>query len=143
DRALVMKLARELLCSEVARSISRGKACAWIAEGLVISGERAVALRVLPLLEACRESAGDDPLLEAFHERVKNLLAQYEGDLASSVFHLERARAAFERAGDLRNALDCKANLGLRAISYGDPSAAEQCARELLATGERLGMSNL
>jgi tetratricopeptide (TPR) repeat protein len=145
DLAMVVKLARELLAStEPQSAVSRGKTCSWVTLNLLTSGERELALRIVPLLEACTKSAGGDlPLLEGFVETAKSLLAQFDGDVVSSVSHLERAAGAFERVADLRNAFDCKGNLALRALFLGDAAAAERWGREVIAAGERLELRNL
>jgi eukaryotic-like serine/threonine-protein kinase len=124
--------------------LSRGRACAWVAEGLLLIGERPLAIQLLPRLAECHGGAGTlGAVLEGFLERMRGFFANFEGDLVSSLAHLDRATRAFEKAGDLRNALDCATNSGLRALAAGDYATAERHGREVVATGERSAMRHM
>jgi tetratricopeptide (TPR) repeat protein len=145
DREIIVRVAQDLLQPGLVESfLSRGRTCAWVAQGLLLIGERPLAIELLPRLAECHERAGAGrQVFEGPLERIRSFFAQFEGDLHASRTHLDRALRAFERAGDLRNALDCAVNAGLRAIAAGDHPAAERYSREAVAAGERCAMRHM
>jgi len=140
DREQLVEVARELLDS-TGPAVSRGRALGWLTQGLILMGEPALARSSLATLEGISEAAGDrHPLLVGFRERGSGAFSSFSGDHAQGAAHFELAEAAFELAGDRRNAMDSHGNLGCCSILLGDYPRAERCLHDLLTEGERLGL---
>ncbi len=65
------------------------------------------------------------------------------GNLGAALGHFEAALAAFEHAGDLRNACTARSNRGFFFAELGGFAEAEASLRPALAEAERLGLSEL
>jgi eukaryotic-like serine/threonine-protein kinase len=143
DRDLLQELAHELLESDAAAPwpTSRCKAYSWLARGLVLFGERRLAVAVMDRVVAAVEGPDDsDPWAKADVEQAHVIFAICEGAYSAALRHIETAGELFGRAGDLRNEFDTLGNAGFAALCAGDYSLAERSLNEFLDGGRRFGV---
>ncbi len=75
--------------------------------------------------------------------QVRAARASAAGDLGRCLSGLESALQAFEQAGDLRNALSVRANLGYVYSELGDFQRAEAALRQALGAADRMGLHDV
>jgi tetratricopeptide (TPR) repeat protein len=117
-------------------------ALALVGVPLVFTGRRDLVRRVLARLDAL-EAAGlpSEPLVEAALARVRSYAAQHGGDAEGYLRGTERALAAYERAGALRQAALIRCTLGYARIVIGLWSEARAVLEEALERSTRLGLA--
>ena len=100
-----------------------------------------------PLLALVDDLAGDgtdvEPQALALVHQARAVQASAKGDLGACLDDLEASLAAFEKAGDLRNASTARANLGFVYAELGDAAGAERQLREALGAAERMGLDDV
>ena len=87
---------------------------------------------------ACEGGAALEPQVEARAEQARASWALAGGDVAASLRHMERAAAAFQRAGDLRSLAVQQINVGYSYLLLGADERAEAALRSALASAERM-----
>ncbi|HXU01122.1 MAG TPA: protein kinase [Polyangia bacterium] len=116
----------------------------WAANNLVFGGRTEAADA---LLLRIAELAGDlgqlDPQAAGLIHQVRAARASAAGDLGRCLSGLESALQAFEQAGDLRNALSMRTNLGYVYSELGDFQRAEAALRQALVAADRMGLHDL
>ncbi len=118
-------------------SAARDMARAWGATMLLHAGKYAVAEGILE--ELARVRAAADPRVDGVVNRAKAIWAFYKGS-PEAPQRLEKAVAAFEQAGDLRNASITRTDLGFVLLEFGAYEEAERLFRQSLADAERMGL---
>jgi L-2,4-diaminobutyrate decarboxylase len=92
------------------------------------------------LVERLGRTSSDDPRLDAEIHRLLGARARHIGDIAGDVAHYERALAAYERAGDARNACNARVSVGFVYLELGENARARAELLEALAEAERMGL---
>jgi tetratricopeptide (TPR) repeat protein len=105
---------------------------------LLFTGQRNRAERLIARIDE-RSTHATEPSVRAWLERLRAWLGAYDADLATGLRH-EVAAASFEEAGNLRNALRERANLGYVYLLAGSFAEAERVLRDVLGAGERMGL---
>ncbi len=113
---------------------------ASVAVRLFYSGRRELADDLFLRLEQAEIDAQDDPAALAEIHQARGYRAHFEGDLSRLLRCAALAQASFERAGELRNAVQQHVNAGYAALELGDHASAEAALRSALAEAERLGL---
>ena len=127
---------------EVARQVI--VALGRVALSLLFGGLRDVAARVIARIDEAEPLVlADDLGALAVIQRLRANRAATRGDSAAYLRGLEAAIACFERAGDIRNACNARANAGHASMELGAYGEAERTLREALATAERLGLTTV
>jgi tetratricopeptide (TPR) repeat protein len=93
-----------------------------------------------------RDGDGDgdgDPQAIALLHQARAVRASTRGDLGACLVSTEAALAAFERAGDERNACTARANVAFVYAELGDVRRAEEVLRGALASAERMGLADV
>jgi len=115
------------------------------AQGLVISGDAASAGVLIAKLERSRVAAlQEEPMVQAWLELARGRWAQYLG--GDPTHHLNAARAAvaaFVKAGDLRNVIVARVEVGVALRELGQLSEARSRLRDALDEAEHRRMTNL
>ncbi len=113
----------------------------WAANYLVFGGriEAADAL-IQGIAEQAVDVAQVEPQARALVHQVRAARASAAGDLGRCLSGLESALQAFEQAGDLRNALSMRTNLGYVYCELGDFQRAEASLRQALGAADRMGL---
>jgi eukaryotic-like serine/threonine-protein kinase len=116
----------------------------WAANYLVFGGriDAADAL-VRRIAEEAVDAAQVEPQAFALVHQVRAARASAAGDLGRCLSGLESALQAFEQAGDLRNALSVRANLGYVYSELGDFQRAEAALRQALGAADRMGLHDV
>jgi len=116
----------------------------WGANSLVFGGrtEAADAL-LLRIAELAGDLARLDPQAAGLVHQVRAARASAAGDLGRCLSGLESALLAFEQAGDLRNALSVRANLGYLYTELGDYQRAEAALRQAQGASDRMGLHDV
>ena len=116
----------------------------WAANNLVFGGrnEAADAL-LLRIAELAGDLAQLDPQAAGLIHQVRAARASAAGDLGRCLSGLESALQAFEQAGDLRNALSMRTNLGYVYSELGDFKRAEAALRQALGAADRMGLHDV
>ncbi|WP_437589569.1 serine/threonine-protein kinase [Sorangium sp. So ce1000] len=131
--------------AEAAGAISARIMC--LCEGatyLIFGGRYAAADALIQMLEAvASEAAGIEPQAVALYQEARAIRAQTKGDIGAALNGLTAALAAFEQAGDRRNACAVRANLGFLYGELGDFEVAESALRTALAAAQRMGLDDL
>jgi tetratricopeptide (TPR) repeat protein len=107
---------------------------------LVFGGRYAMADVVLAALS---RGEGLDARVLAKIEEARAIRASAAGDQAACLSGLEAALAAFEEAGDHRNACVTRSNLGFSYADLGDFERAEAALRAALSATDRLGLHDV
>lgn len=114
------------------------------ATALAIGGRVAAADA---LIGAVERAASDPPALDievvANLHQARTFRAMALGDPGGCLAGLEGSLAAFEQAGDRRNACMTRANLGYYYGELGDYSGAEAMLRSALADADRMGLHDV
>jgi tetratricopeptide (TPR) repeat protein len=84
-----------------------------------------------------------DPAAAAAVHRAHAMSALVAGDPAAGLVHWPAAASAYERAGDLRGALQARGNLANRYKELGGYDQAEALLGEVLAAADRLGLATV
>ena len=114
---------------------------AWGATYLIFGGRMAAADALMALVSEISRGLPDlDPQAQALIHQVRSFRASASGDLGGTLGGLEAALAAFEQAGDLRNACIVRSNLGYIYSELGDFARAESVMRQALAAADRMGL---
>lgn len=117
---------------------------AWCAMQLIVGGRTSVADTVIAgLTRAVAEASALAPQVSATIELLRGFRAAYAGDLAACLDGFEAALAAFERAGDRRNACAVRSNLGVAFAELGDYVGAEEALRAAHAVADRMGLHDV
>jgi tetratricopeptide (TPR) repeat protein len=116
----------------------------WAANYLVFGGrtDAADALIARIAVLACDLAQIEPQALGLVHQ-ARGARAAAAGDLGRCLSGLESALAAFEQAGDLRNALSVRANLGYVYSELGDFQRAEAALRQALGAADRMGLHDV
>ncbi|MGE0784296.1 MAG: pyridoxal-dependent decarboxylase [Sandaracinaceae bacterium] len=118
---------------------ARLSALCGAARQLFHAGGYDVASELIEHLARALESE-DHPLALAELYRVMGAQARHIGDLAGDIEYYESALAAFERAGDTRNACNARVSVGFAMIEIGYHEEAHELLDEALAQADRLGL---
>ncbi|AUX27367.1 protein kinase [Sorangium cellulosum] len=111
---------------------------------LVFGGRYAAADRIIGMLDAVASGpASLDPQTAGLYQQVRAIRAQTKGDIGAALSGLTAALAAFEQAGDRRNACAVRSNLGFLYGELGDFEVAESALRMALAAAQRMGLDDL
>jgi tetratricopeptide (TPR) repeat protein len=111
---------------------------------LIFGGRYDDADRLLQLLhEALRSPVLLDARPRAIVHQAQGFRASAAGDLGGCRRALTAALAAFEEAGDHRNACAMQANLGQVYAELGSAEHAEEALRASLAAADRMGLCDL
>ncbi len=99
----------------------------------------------MDLLDRIEQLSGDDvgPGVLARVYQARSSRAMYDGDAGAYLETELAAAAAFERAGDERYACMQRGHVGYACLEIGAYADAELHLREALASGLRLGLSNV
>jgi tetratricopeptide (TPR) repeat protein len=118
---------------------------------LIFGGRIAAADQLIEAID--RALAAGDPQrsppiaidAEAFGlvHQMRSFRASAAGDLGTGLDETAAALAAFEQAGDRRNACAMRANLGFFFAELGDFERAEEALRAALAEADRMGLHDL
>jgi tetratricopeptide (TPR) repeat protein len=114
---------------------------ACCATNLVFAGRTASAdAMIARLAPAMADPTAFDPQVTAALEQLRGVRAAYSGDLAACLAAFEASLAAFELAGDHRNACAVRSNLGVAFVELGDYAGAEATLRVATAVADRMGL---
>jgi serine/threonine protein kinase/tetratricopeptide (TPR) repeat protein len=83
------------------------------------------------------------PQIAATVALFRGIRAAYAGDLAACLEGFEASLAAFEAAGDRRNACAVRNNLGVAFAELGDYVGAEEALRAAHAVADRMGLQDV
>jgi tetratricopeptide (TPR) repeat protein len=115
----------------------------WAANNLVFGGRTEAADALLVRIAELGDLAQLDPQAAGLIHQVRAARASAAGDLGRCLSGLESALQAFEQAGDLRNALSMRANLGYVYSELGDFQRAEAALRQALGAADRMGLHDV
>ncbi|MEP7124884.1 MAG: protein kinase [Byssovorax sp.] len=116
----------------------------FCATDLVFAGRTGAADGLIAeLAQAMGDPSPFAPHVIAALEQLRGVRAAYAGDIAASVAGFAAALAAFERAGDRRDACAVRANLGVAYIELGDYAGAEEMLRAAAAVADRMGLTDV
>jgi eukaryotic-like serine/threonine-protein kinase len=111
---------------------------------LIFGGRYAAADALIQMLDAvASEPAGLEPQALGVYQEARAIRAQTKGDIGAALNGLTAALAAFEQAGDRRNACAVRENLGFLYGELGDFEVAESALRTALAAAQRMGLDDL
>jgi len=116
-------------------------AAARTAIHLITGGQLAKAM---PLYRELEQNADDDD--DAVSARVQQtaaFVALLSGDLHGYLLRMVAATAAFERAGDLREAAIQRVNVGNASLQLGMAEQAESALDSALVAGKQMRLSNI
>ncbi|HET6149375.1 MAG TPA: protein kinase [Polyangia bacterium] len=118
---------------------------AWASIFLVFGGRFDAADELMAAVaDLAGEGAdGADPQAIALLHQARSARASTRGDLGACLASTEAALAAFERAGDERNACTARANVAFVYGELGDVRRAEEVLRGALASAERMGLADV
>ncbi|MEP7121597.1 MAG: protein kinase [Byssovorax sp.] len=125
-----------------AGTVAFAAACSNAVVQLTIGGDRALADAVHARLQSIA-AASPDPAIAGYAARASGVRAGFGGDPGETLRHLRAAIAAFEAAGDLRNACSQKKTQGWYAGECGALEEGERALREAIEAAQRLGVANL
>jgi tetratricopeptide (TPR) repeat protein len=113
----------------------------WAANYLVFGGRIDAADALMQrITEQADDATQVEPQARGLVHQVRAARASAAGDLGRCLSGLEWALQAFEQAGDLRNALSVRANLGYVYCELGDFQRAEAALRQALGAADRMGV---
>ncbi|WP_437318403.1 serine/threonine-protein kinase [Sorangium sp. So ce385] len=135
-------LARELADSWDGEAVTGAlvTAAATTATLMAVNGQSAHAAPLQPRIDAVAERFQSDPAVCGAVFRERSYRAMYAGRRASGRTWLERSVAAYERAGNLRQACFCRMELGVQEHLLGAYAEAAARLRAALADAERMGL---
>ena len=136
---LAAELARELPDEEARGAYAI--VSAGVAVRLYYSGKPELAETLFQRLEEAASEAGDNPAVAAEIHQARGYRAHVEGDLSALLRSATLAKVEFERAGELRNAVQQVVNGGYAHLELGDHLAAEVAQRAAIEEAERLGLA--
>ncbi len=111
---------------------------------LIFGGRTSAADAVIARIsDAVADPSSLAPQVAAAIELLRAIRAAYTGDLAACLEGFEASLAAFERAGDRRNACAIRSNLGFAFAELGDFNGAEEALRAAHATADRMGLTDV
>ncbi len=123
---------------------ARTACLASCATDLVFAGRTGAADAVIALLaDAMADPSALAPQVAAAIEQLRGVRAAYSGDLAACLAGFEASLAAFERAGDHRDACAVRSNLSVAFIELGDYVGAEEALRAANAVADRMGLQDV
>ena len=137
-----VRLASDTARAQDAAALNAQIIClSWAANYLVFGGRIAAAdALVRSIGEHAVDAAQVEPQALGLVQQVRAARASAAGDLGRCLSGLESALHAFEQAGDLRNALSVRANLGYVYSELGDFQRAEAALRQALGAADRMGL---
>jgi eukaryotic-like serine/threonine-protein kinase len=110
----------------------------------LFGGKYAAAAALLEAMEhKVRELEAIEVGAMAAFEQTRATRATTAGDLGAGLAGFSAALAAFEQAGDQRNACSMRTNLGFILMELGDFRGAEDALRSAYASGRRMGLDDL
>jgi len=116
----------------------------WAANYLVFGGRNDAADALIARIATL---AGDfaqiEPQALGLVHQARAARASAAGDLGRCLSAFESALLAFDQAGDLRNALSVRANLGYVYSELGDFQRAEAALRQALGAADRMGLHDV
>ena len=107
---------------------------------LSLQENRETTRKALELVEAKGESIGS--YLSARAESIRSHLARAEGRLSASLIHQRQTVHLHEIAGRTRQACEQIGNLAVSLLEIGQLEEAEENARRLMGTSERMGLNH-
>ncbi|WP_437762847.1 protein kinase [Sorangium sp. So ce281] len=111
---------------------------------LIFGGRYTAADALIQMLEAAAsEPAGLEPQAAGQYQQARAVRAHTRGDIGAALSGFTAASAAFEQAGDRRNACTTRSNLGFLYGELGDFEVAESELRTALAGAQRMGLDDL
>lgn len=117
---------------------------AWASVFLIFGGRYDEADELTAMVADLAGLGGDvDPEVEALLCQSRAVRASVAGDLAGCLQHLERARASFEKAGDLRNLCAARTNLAFVHMELGELERAVEGLEQALAEADRMGLDDV
>jgi len=117
---------------------------ACCATDLVFAGRTTSAdAMVARLAVAMADPSAFAPQVTAALEQLRGVRAAYVGDLAASLAAFEASLAAYELAGDHRNACAVRSNLSVACVELGDYAGAEAALRLATAVADRIGLQDV
>jgi tetratricopeptide (TPR) repeat protein len=117
---------------------------AWASVFLIFGGRYDEADELTSMVADLAGLGGDvDPEVEALLCQSRAVRASVAGDLAGCLQHLERARASFEAAGDLRNLCAARTNVAFVHMELGDLGRAVEGLQQALAEAEQMGLDDV
>ncbi|MFT3768523.1 MAG: protein kinase [Minicystis sp.] len=125
--------------AEAARLVCLGFSASY----LIFGGRYEAADQLVAILDEALATTSLDARTRAIVHQVQSFRASASGDLGGCRLELEAALAAFEEAGDQRNAGVTRANLGHIYAELGSDERAEEALRAALAAADRLGLCDL
>ncbi len=132
----LLDTAMDASCTETGHSAQIACLCRGAVQ-LVLSGRNALVDQILARIEALATSAnyaadGPDIATEAQIADLRAIRAGCSGDIVTARRYMEQAAAAFERAGDLRNATMTRISLAWSRFELGDVEGARRRCEEIL-----------
>jgi tetratricopeptide (TPR) repeat protein len=120
-------------------------ACLAVAAFSLILGGRYPAADALlaTIAGAARDRGALDQLTAALIDQARAARFLSEGDSAESLAAFESALAAFDAAGDRRNACNVRVNVGFMRAELGGFQAADEALRAVLADADRMGLHDV
>ncbi|APR83714.1 Adenylate cyclase [Minicystis rosea] len=108
----------------------------------IFGGHYAVAMRFTAIIDqlVAEDPSAIDAEVKAQLHQMRAIQASAEGDLGATREGFVAALAAFEAAGDQRNASTTRSNLGSTVAELGDFEGAEAAHRAAFASAERMGL---
>lgn len=118
---------------------------AWVvttcrAGSVLLGVDRARSRAALTQAETLLHQAGDEPLARGWCEVLSASHALLDGDVGAFALGTERAVAAYDRAGDARDACNQRVRLGNAWTALGVPERAEPVLEAALADATRMGL---
>jgi len=118
--------------------------CRATSQLVLVVGDYATAVALMPLIEARASLVPSEPQYEAFVHRARAFVTSVTtGDLGERAAHYAAAAAAFERAGDARSACIEQINLGNIYMYLGADEPAARVLRDGYAAAVRLALRRM
>ncbi|MBC8132350.1 MAG: tetratricopeptide repeat protein [Deltaproteobacteria bacterium] len=116
----------------------------WAANYLIFGGRlRAADDLILMIGDLAGDLSDVDAQAVALIRQVQAIRASARGDLGTCLDCFQAALAAFDQAGDLRNACAIRSNMAYVYAELGDFQRAESALRSALAAAERMGLHDV
>jgi eukaryotic-like serine/threonine-protein kinase len=113
------------------------------ARQLFHAGRYDLADELIRQIEAMTDETECEPRALAEVHRLRGARARHGGDLAGDLAGYERAVAAFDAAGDARNAANARVSLAFSYIELGQHARAGEGLSLALAEAEQLGLTTV
>ncbi len=110
----------------------------WAAGFLVVAGRYTSADVLLAEAKRLAQGAALDPQALGLLHQAQAARASSADELGNCLENLEAGLAAFEQAGDLRNACTIRSNMGFFYLELGELERAESLLRDALASAQQL-----